>query len=72
MSWATPFILTFLDTHERSMFIQPQADNDKILYYSIVRLDRNRCGGGVVLYIKKNNSPYVERQDLVSDDFEII
>ena len=28
--------------------------------YSIVRMDRNRCGGAVVLYIK-NNISYVER-----------
>ena len=41
------------------------------IHYSIVRLDRNRYGGGVVLYIK-NNIPYVERQDLVSDDLEMI
>ena len=39
--------------------------------YSIVRMDRNRCGGAVVLYIK-NNISYVERQDLVSDDLEMI
>jgi hypothetical protein len=39
--------------------------------YSIVRLDRNRCGGGVALYIK-NTLPYLERKDLVSDNLEMI
>ena len=39
--------------------------------YSIVRLDRNRCRGGVTLYIK-NTLPYLERKDLVSDNLEMI
>ncbi len=53
--------------------IDPSISNSEISiqHYSIVRLDRNRYGGGVVLYIK-NNIPYVERQDLVSDDLEMI
>ena len=33
--------------------------------YDIVRLHRNRNGGGVAMYIRKNKS-YINRQDLAS------
>ena len=39
--------------------------------YSIIRLDRNRFGGGVSIY-KKNTIPYFERRDLVPDNLEMI
>ena len=42
-----------------------------VINYSIVRFDRNRCGGGVAMYIK-NTIPYLERRDLVFDNLEMI
>jgi exonuclease III len=39
--------------------------------YSIVCLDRNRCGGGVALYFK-NTLPYLERKHLVFGNLEMI
>ena len=39
--------------------------------YDIVRLDRNRNGGGVAMYIRKN-IPYIIRQDLAFHALELI
>ena len=43
----------------------------KINGYDIFRADRNRVGGGVALYVKTAINTNL-RQDLVSDDFEVI
>ena len=39
--------------------------------YDIIRLDRNRNGGGVAMFIRKN-IPYIIRQDLVPDAIELL
>lgn len=39
--------------------------------YEIIRLDRNRSGGGVCFYIR-NNINYVVRDDLLCKDLEIL
>ena len=39
--------------------------------YDIVRLDRNRSGGGVAIFIRENIS-YIIRQDLVIDALELL
>ena len=39
--------------------------------YDIFRADRNRAGGGVALYVKTAINANL-RQDLVSDDLEVI
>lgn len=39
--------------------------------YDIVRLDRNRNGGGVAMYIRKN-IPYINRQDLAPHALELL
>lgn len=42
-----------------------------ILGYNLVRKDRNRYGGGVVLYIR-DSIPFSERKDLVPDHLEML
>lgn len=42
-----------------------------ILGYNLIRNDRNRAGGGVVLYIR-DSIPYTERRDLIPDRLEMI
>ena len=39
--------------------------------YNIIRKDRNRSGGGVVLYIR-NTTSFSERKDLVPESLEMI
>jgi hypothetical protein len=39
--------------------------------YDIIRKDRNRYGGGVVLYVR-DNIPFSERKDLISKDVEMV
>ena len=39
--------------------------------YDIVRLDRNRNGGGVAIFIRENIS-YIIRQDVVIDALELL
>lgn len=42
-----------------------------IVGYNLVRKNRNRYGGGVVLYIR-NNISYAERKDLVPNNLEMV
>ena len=39
--------------------------------YDIIRLDRNRNGGGVAIYIR-TSSNYIKRSDLLPDNIEAI
>ena len=39
--------------------------------YNLIRKDRNRAGGGVVLYIR-DNIPFSDRKDLVPSSLEIV
>ena len=39
--------------------------------FNLIRKDRNRAGGGVVLYIRDNLS-YLDRNDLVPDRLEML
>ncbi len=39
--------------------------------YELVRRDRNRDGGGVAIYLR-NNIPFLERSDLISDNVEAL
>ena len=48
------------------------SDNELHIFgYDIIRKDRNRYGGGVVLYVR-DNIPFSERKDLISKDLEMV
>ena len=48
------------------------TDNElHITEYNLIRKDRNRFGGGVVLYICEN-IPFLERKDLIPDNLEML
>jgi exonuclease III len=65
----TPFDILAINESKRDSSITDYEIH--VHNYSIVRLDRNRCWGGVALYIK-NTLPYLERKNLVSDNVEMI
>ena len=48
------------------------SDNELHIFgYDIIRKDRNRYEGGVVLYVR-DNIPFLERKDLISKDLEMV
>ena len=48
------------------------SDNELHIFgYDIIRKDRNRYGGGVVLYVR-DNIPFSERKDLIPKDLEMV
>ena len=48
------------------------SDNELYIFgYDIIWKDRNRYGGGVVLYVH-DNIPFSERKDLISKDLEMV
>ena len=46
-------------------------DEISIPGYNLIRKDRNRAGGGVVLYIR-DNIPFSKREDLVPSNLEMV
>ncbi len=57
--------------HESKIDNSVQDSEISIPGYNMIRRDRNRFGGGVVVYIREMRSFY-ERKDLNSDDLEMI
>ena len=41
------------------------------LGYHVIRKDRNRHGGGVLLYVR-DSIPFTERNDLLADTLEMV
>ena len=64
-----PFdILTLNETRLDSSILDCEV---QIPGYDIIRSDRNRYGGGVVIYIR-TIIPYIIRKDLLQDTLELL
>ena len=66
---STPFDISAIN---ESKIDESILDNEiSIPGYNLIRKDRNRAGGGVVLYIR-NNIPFSDRKDLVPSSLEMV
>ena len=62
------YILTLNETRLDDSVLDCEVENPG---YDILRRDRNRNGGGVAMYIRKN-IPYSNRKDLAVENIELI
>lgn len=66
---STPFDIFAIN---ESKIDESIPDNEiSIPGYNLIRKDRNRAGGGVVLYIR-DNIPFSDREDLVPSSLEMV
>ena len=64
--------MTFLQLMSPKLIIMQISNNEiHIDGFNIIRKDRNRFGGGVVLYVRQNIS-FSDRIDLIHDELEMV
>ena len=63
--------LDILAINETKIDDSVSSNEISIVGYQLIRKDRNRHGGGVLMYIRES-IPFSERNDLVHDSLELI